>query len=310
MSLATLIPLAIQASIMLTVFCLGLKASPQEVTYLFRRPGLLLRSLLSMNIITALIAAALVAAFDLHPAVKIALMALSVSPVPPLFPKKALKAGGEASFTVSLLVTAGLIAIVIVPFAVKILGGVYGASVSVPATTIIKIVGITIVIPLLAGLLASRIAPALSDKSARPLSVLAAVLLIVSAVPIVFATWRAMVSLIGNGTLAAMIAFVLAGLLAGHLLGGPDPKLSDRAGVVNRFPSPRDCDGHCNRHLSQSEAGAPGCGALSHRQRRCMPTVFRLEPPSPASKLRSDPRHDFSLKLGNYIPPSSLNRQR
>jgi BASS family bile acid:Na+ symporter len=33
-----------------------------------------------------------------------------------------------------------------------------------------------------------------------------------------------MVSLVGNGTLLAMVLLVLVGLAAGHLLGGPDPE--------------------------------------------------------------------------------------
>src|SRR5688500_14428366 len=103
MELATLISIAIRASIGLIVFGLALNASPQDALYLFRRPGQLVRSLLAMNVMMPLFAAALAAAFDLNPAVKIALIALAVSPVPPVLPKKQLKAGGRASYAVGLL---------------------------------------------------------------------------------------------------------------------------------------------------------------------------------------------------------------
>lgn len=105
MNLTTLILLALKSSIFLTVFALGLNVSPKDTTYLFRNPGQLVRSLLPMYIIMPLVAAALIAAFDIHPAVKIALAALVVSPIPPLLPKKQLKAGGEGSYTIGLLVT-------------------------------------------------------------------------------------------------------------------------------------------------------------------------------------------------------------
>src|SRR5690349_12978085 len=95
---ATLIPLALKASIMMNVFGLGLNSDPQDAVYLFHRPGQLARSMAAMYILLPLFAAALAAAFALHPAVKIALVALAVSPIPPLLPKKALKAGGEASY--------------------------------------------------------------------------------------------------------------------------------------------------------------------------------------------------------------------
>jgi BASS family bile acid:Na+ symporter len=44
---------------------------------------------------------------------------------------------------------------------------------------------------------------------------------VASAVLLLAAAWQPMVSLIGNGTLAAFIGFCLVGLFAGHLLGGP-----------------------------------------------------------------------------------------
>ena len=93
MNLATLIPLALKASIILVIFILGLNVRPQDAAYLFRRPGKLMRSLLSMNVVMPLFAAGVVAAFELHPAVELALIALAVSPIPPLLPRKSLKAG-------------------------------------------------------------------------------------------------------------------------------------------------------------------------------------------------------------------------
>ena len=93
MNLATLIPIVLKTSIILNVFILGFNARPQDAAYLFHRPGKIMRSLLSMNVVMPLFAAGVVAAFELHPAVKIALVTLAVSPVPPMLPKKSLKAG-------------------------------------------------------------------------------------------------------------------------------------------------------------------------------------------------------------------------
>jgi BASS family bile acid:Na+ symporter len=88
MGLIALILLVPKISIMLNVLALGLKAAPDEATYLFRHPGELRRSFLSMNVIMPLTALALGLSFDLKPAVKIALVALSVSPIPPVFPSR------------------------------------------------------------------------------------------------------------------------------------------------------------------------------------------------------------------------------
>src|SRR5277367_6624892 len=126
MGLEQLIMLAIKASILLLVFGLGLHASLQDATYLFRRPGLLVRSLLSMNVIMPLFAAAVAAIFDLHSEVKIAIVALALSPVPPILPGKQEKAGGRASYAIGLLVAAALFAVVLVPAGVELMGRLFG----------------------------------------------------------------------------------------------------------------------------------------------------------------------------------------
>src|SRR5262245_990881 len=98
MNVTALILLALKASVFLNVFALGLDARPQDMVYLFRNPGRLARSLLSMFVVMPLFAVMLASAFDLHPAVKIALVALAVAPIPPLLPKKLMKAGGRSSY--------------------------------------------------------------------------------------------------------------------------------------------------------------------------------------------------------------------
>jgi BASS family bile acid:Na+ symporter len=53
------------------------------------------------------------------------------------------------------------------------------------------------------------------------MSLIATLLLFSCAVAVLFSAWPAIVSLIGNGTIVALAAFVVIGLLTGHLLGGP-----------------------------------------------------------------------------------------
>src|SRR5262245_62121919 len=119
MTLAQLILYAINVSMFTIVLALGLTATIQDATYLFRKPGLLFRSILAMNVIMALFAIVAALLFDLHRAVKIAIVALAVSPVPPLLPTKQLKAGGSESYTIGLLVAASVLAIVLVPLTVE-----------------------------------------------------------------------------------------------------------------------------------------------------------------------------------------------
>src|SRR4051812_17374159 len=115
MNLTAVIVLLLKISIALSVFALGLDTSAADTTLLFRRPRDLGRAFLSMNLVMPLVALALVMALDLNPAVKIAVVALSVSPVPPIFPKKALRAGGRHDYAIGLLTGSAVLAILVIP---------------------------------------------------------------------------------------------------------------------------------------------------------------------------------------------------
>jgi BASS family bile acid:Na+ symporter len=222
MRLATLIPLVLQASIVLNVIGLGLNASPQDATSLLRRPNRLLRSLCAMHVVMLGCAVALAVNFDLHPAVKIALVALAVSPIPPLLPKKTLQVGGEASHTIGLLVAAALLAIMLVPVAVELLGRAFGTPRHMSPGAVARLVLLTVLVPLVVGIAVRSLAAAFAARIARPVSLVSTVLLIASALPVLFTAWPTIVSLTGDGTIVALAAFVLIGLAVGHLLGGPD----------------------------------------------------------------------------------------
>jgi bile acid:Na+ symporter, BASS family len=221
MDLATLIPLGLKASVAVLVFGLGLEATFADAFYLFRKPWQLIRSLFAINIVMPLVAATLAAVFDLHPAVKIALVALAVSPVPPILPKKQGKAGGRASYAIGLLVAAGLLAIVFVPIAVELLGRGFGTDSHISFRAIAWLVLITVFGPLLTGIVLCSVAPAFAERMARPMSLIGTVLLFLCAGAVLLSAWSAIVSLIGNGTLVALAAFIVIGLVVGHLLGGP-----------------------------------------------------------------------------------------
>ena len=76
------IELAIQSSIVLLIFSISLNATWGDIASLARRPSLLLRSLLAMNVVMPCIAVALYLIFDPPAPVPAALIGLSLAPVP------------------------------------------------------------------------------------------------------------------------------------------------------------------------------------------------------------------------------------
>jgi BASS family bile acid:Na+ symporter len=224
MSLQILIPIVLKASVLLSVFAIGLKASVQDATYLFRRPGELVRALLAMNVLMPLFAVVLISIFDLSPAVRIALVALSVSPIPPLLPNKMMKAGGTDSYAIGLLIAVSLLAIIFVPLAMEIIERVRNVPLQMTAASIAALVFMTILLPIGLGVAVHSFAPALAERLTKPISQIAGIGLLASVVAILFAAAPAIWTLIGNGTIIALAAFVLAGLAIGHFLGGPEPE--------------------------------------------------------------------------------------
>jgi BASS family bile acid:Na+ symporter len=222
-NILNIIKLVLLGGVVLTVFALGLSASMMDALYLFRKPKQLFKSFFSMYIVMPIFAVALVAAFNLSPAVEIALVCLAVSPIPPLLPRKVVDAGGSASYIISLLVSAALISIVFVPIAVKLLGKVLSIEAQISPMAIVKTVMITILIPLAAGIFVRHIKPAFAEKNAKNISLVAIVLLVIGILPVLFKVAPEIAVLMGNGTLIAIITFVFVGLFTGHLMGGHDP---------------------------------------------------------------------------------------
>src|SRR5271157_5033442 len=223
MTAQALILLALKASIVLSVFAIGLGSRVDDTLFLLRRPRLLLRSALAMNVVMPLVAAAMAWRFDLPEAVEVSLVALAVSPVPPLLPKKQIKAHGEPSYAIGLLVGAALVAILFVPIAVELIGLTFQTPVHMSPWPIAKLVFATVFAPLVAGIIVRRLAPGLAARLARPIGLIASVVLALCFLAILLTAWPSIVDLAGTGAFWAVAAFVAIGLAVGHLLGGPDP---------------------------------------------------------------------------------------
>lgn len=223
MTAAKVVILLLEASIFLTVFTLGLRATFQDAAWLVQRPRLLLRSLVAMSVIMPLFAAFLAAVFHLHPAVKAALVLLAVSPVPPVLPRQQLKVGGSSAYVMGLLVTTSLLAIVQVPLTIKLLAAIFKVDVGIQPASVARVVITTVLLPLTLGIVVHAQAPRFAERSAPGLAKAAFATLVLAVAPILVMTGRSVIVLIGNGTLVSIAAFILGGVAAGHLLGGPDP---------------------------------------------------------------------------------------
>lgn len=222
MTTAAVIILAIKVSLALTVLATGMRAGPGDHLWLFRRPSLLARTLLAMNVMMPLVAVLLVSLLRLQTEVKVALVALSISPVPPLLSRKALRSGGGTSYVVGLLFAVSVLSVLLVPFTAWTVGRLFATPVHIPPRVVLSIVGFVILLPLLVGLLIRRFAPSFAARAVGPTNKAGTLLLVVATIPVLINSWPAVRELLGNGTLLAMLIMCFAGLAIGHYVGGPE----------------------------------------------------------------------------------------
>ena len=221
MPIAALIVLGIKISIALTVLGIGLSTMRGDALSLFRDPARLVRSLIAMQLIVPLFAILVARTFDLEMPVKIALVALAVSPVPPIWPKRSIQTGGEETYTIGLLVASVVLSIVIVPIAVAVFQSIFSMPLQTSPADVGEVAFATVLAPLFVGIEIRRLWPQFARRVAPKVTNIGFALLVACALPLLFRAFPSFAILIGNGTLLTMIAFVLVGLGAGHLLGGP-----------------------------------------------------------------------------------------
>jgi BASS family bile acid:Na+ symporter len=216
-----IVALALQVSIFLTVFGFGLRAGRDEVLYPFRRPAQLARALLAMFVLMPIVSIVLCVAFEFHPAVEIALVALAISPMPPLLTNRQSQAGGRVAYGIGLMVVAAGLSIVFIPVAVNLIGRAIGLPLLAPPGALVRLATFSVLLPLALGMSIRAASPALAARVHRPVMIVAVVGLTLTVITVLMAMLPAAVALIGNGTLLVLVIFVTVGIVLGHALGGP-----------------------------------------------------------------------------------------
>lgn len=219
----TIVSIAFQVSIAVTVFAYGLSATRDDLLYVWRRPRLLLLSLLAMFIVTPVAALAIELYFDFPHAARVAIVAIALSPVPQLLPRTEISSGGRASYAYGLAFALALVSPVLVPALVLFVGDVMGRPFAVSPGVVLGVLLPTVLAPLAAGVLVRRLSSSFADRIREPLMRLANVVLSVALVVLLVLVLPAAFGVTTLATLVAMAVFIVVGLAVGHLMAGPDP---------------------------------------------------------------------------------------
>ena len=213
--------LILKVTVMTVILAIGMDSTLEDLTYLWRRPGLLVRSLLAMYVFVPLVALLFVKFLALPPGVEVALLVLAVSAGGLLLPRK-LMGIGEGSYVFSLVVLSSLLAIVTVPAWLAVFGPWFGDSIDLIPMEVARVIGRVFLLPLVVGMLARWLIPEISSRmSDKLLKVGGAVLAL--CILLLLVTNGSLILEAGWPALLTLAAMTLVAMCIGHVMGGPDP---------------------------------------------------------------------------------------
>jgi len=222
-----LVPLVAQGALCLIIASIGLQARARDVLAAMRNTDLVLKGLLAVNIIVPLAALIICSILPIDPLIKIGIVIMAVSPMAPLVQMKMQKAGLDTSQAVGLYVALILSAILFVPATVALLSALYPTHASISVAAVGKMVFVTTLLPVAVGLAIGNWAPNFARRAAPIVLITGFIAVLLLAVLILYKQGGAMLGLLGDGTLLAIMVTVAVGIAAGSLLGRPNPANSN-----------------------------------------------------------------------------------
>jgi BASS family bile acid:Na+ symporter len=217
----TILKLVLLLGVVLLVFAIGIRARLEGL--LLRRPALALRAMVAMYV--ALPAFVLLVAWfvPLQEGVGAVLLGFAVAPVLPPWAKKAEAAGGQADYVIGLQVLSTGVALLVVPLMIWIGYRLFGVATVLEPLAVELVLLVTVAVPMALGMGVARLYPSTAPRLGALADRAGGVVLGLAAVVLLIVNGRAILGVLGQGTLVVTVAVVAFGLLVGHLLGGPDP---------------------------------------------------------------------------------------
>jgi bile acid:Na+ symporter, BASS family len=219
---ATILKLVLLLGVVLLVLAIGLRARPHESLLLVQRPELGVPAMVTMFVLQPAFVLLLVWGLDLQKGVGAALLAFSVAPVLPPWAKKGYALGAASGYVIGLEILATVASIVVVPVMIWIVNAVFGVQTARDPWSVEIMLLVTIGLPLAAGMGFAKVKPALAPRLAFLADRAGTIVLLIGGVVLLVARGRNIVDVTGRGTIVVSVLVIAFGLLAGHLVGGPD----------------------------------------------------------------------------------------
>jgi BASS family bile acid:Na+ symporter len=226
MGMDNLILPLIQAGSMVSTFTYmlarGLDTRKGDLWYLGARPALLLKSLLSVFVIVPLIATAVIILVRPEKATAIGMLLLAASPVAPMALKIILKAGGDREYALDLHFILALLMIVTTPITIELLSILTGFRLEISPEAVAGVVGLSILLPIVSGIIAGRLFPVPTGKMIKPLEIISNFFSMAVNIIVLLFTYK-LLFMLNIVSYVAIALMVLGALIAGHLIAKGRP---------------------------------------------------------------------------------------
>src|SRR3954470_8445214 len=192
------------AGLFLIMISFGLRAQVRHVLDAMRHSGLMLRAIAAVYIVVPIVAVAICSVLHLDRSITIGIILMAVSPLAPVIPARFMMAGMDASLAVGYYVALILVGVILVPATVAVLSAMYAADASISVIAVGKLVAMSVLLPVGAGMAVGAIAPRVAGHAAPITFWVGLIALALLVVTIVYKQSDAIMGLFGDGSVAAM----------------------------------------------------------------------------------------------------------
>lgn len=214
---------AFEIAIFALLVSIGLRTRPADALHIVRHWPKGLRALAALFVVPPAAMLVLCLVLSLPPAVEVALIALSVSPMLPVLPNDLAKLGADHRYCISLEIVGAATALVAAPIVFWIVSQVMHIDIDIGVERLLASLAQGVLFPLALGTLFAVIFPALAERVTTPVVAIASLVLMIAAMIILWHARDLILAQLNVPIVASILLLILVGLSVGHLLGGPDP---------------------------------------------------------------------------------------
>lgn len=221
----SILKVVVAVAIPLAAFVTGLRASSSDGKWLFKHPGLLVRSLVTILVILPLGTMLLLRLFGASVAttagVTIAVISIGMAPAAAL--KQTKDKESSVPFEIGLNIVLLALAIAFIPLFLSVHGAVFHHHVRLGYGQVAQVVLTRALIPLVIGVVAGRVFPRMVAPAAKYGGLIVQLSMLAVVVVALAATWRLLLGL-GAKTWLICAVIVVAEVAVSHAAGGPAPE--------------------------------------------------------------------------------------